>query len=186
MVNLKQLEDNIKTFDNIVEHLDSFNTVQEYLNHLVNLNENIQKDLKSQQQSIGSEKEMITKASQVLAEESQKIDKLSMSLLEKTQTCFEKWFNQIEKDRQQLQILLVDKLDSFKNTTLIKINDKFETIESSNLNLKRSLEGKIKEGVWSVYEIFNKKLTSKLLVTNILIGVMIIIQIVFLVLFFYK
>jgi hypothetical protein len=90
MVNLKQLEDNIKTFDNIVEHLDSFNTVQEYLNHLVNLNENIQKDLKSQQQSIGSEKEMITKASQVLAEESQKIDKLSMSLLEKTQTCFEK------------------------------------------------------------------------------------------------
>lgn len=79
---------------------------------------------------------------------------------------------------------MVDKLDSFKNTTLIKINDKFEAIESSNVNLKRSLEEKIKEGVGSVYEVFNKKLTSKLLITNILIGVMIVVQIVLLVLFF--
>lgn len=66
MVNLKQLEDNIKTFDDIVENLDSFDTIQDSLNHLVSLNEKIQKDLKSQQQGINSEKEILMKSSRIL------------------------------------------------------------------------------------------------------------------------
>ncbi|PZM86697.1 MAG: hypothetical protein DLD55_04995 [candidate division SR1 bacterium] len=186
MVNLKQLEDNIKTFDDIVENLNSFNHVQEGLDRLINLNKDIQKDLKLQQQSINSEQEIIVESFQVLAEESSKIDKLSTNLLEQVQTYFEKGFYQTKKEAQELQILLVDKLDSFKNTTLIKINDKFEAIESSNVNLKRSLEEKIKEGVGSVYEVFNKKLTSKLLITNILVGVILVVQILLLVLFLKK